>query len=237
MSARGSLGRILGASPWDAGGWWAWTYRATASSSSSRRRARACSCSAALVASRPPTRCCAGSSPTPRACPPTTSSSSTRAACAGHGTGASGSPYPLTASGASWYADVAVSGDAIVAAAATRHPLGVGMEAATLESGAVIDEAAFHASERAALDELDASRGGARARDAVGAQDRAPPRDRPHRLHRAVAARPVDPGRRRRHRPDRAQRARVRLRSGGRCASTTCRCPATARRPSARASR
>jgi hypothetical protein len=67
-------------------------------------------------------------------------------------------PYPLTASGASWYADVAVSGDAIVAAAATRHPLGVGMEAATLESGAVIDEAAFHASERAAIDELDASR-------------------------------------------------------------------------------
>ena len=66
--------------------------------------------------------------------------------------------YPLTASGASWYADVAVSGDAIVAAAATRHPLGVGMEAATLESGAVIDEAAFHASERAAIDELDASR-------------------------------------------------------------------------------
>ena len=67
-------------------------------------------------------------------------------------------PYPLTASGASWFADVAVLGDAIVAAAATRHPLGVGMEAATLESGAVIDEAAFHASERAAIDELDASR-------------------------------------------------------------------------------
>ncbi|KRE26167.1 4'-phosphopantetheinyl transferase superfamily protein [Agromyces sp. Soil535] len=67
-------------------------------------------------------------------------------------------PYPLTASGASWYADVAVSGDAIVAAAATRHPLGVGMEVATLDGGAVIDEAAFHSSELAALAELDASR-------------------------------------------------------------------------------
>lgn len=63
--------------------------------------------------------------------------------------------YPLTPSGASWYADVAVSGDAIVAAATTRHPLGIGMEAATLDVGDVIDEAAFHAGERAALDGLD----------------------------------------------------------------------------------
>jgi len=67
-------------------------------------------------------------------------------------------PYPLTPSGASWYADVAVSGDAIVAAAATRHPLGVGMEVATLDTGPVIDEAAFHSSELAALDELDPAR-------------------------------------------------------------------------------
>ena len=67
-------------------------------------------------------------------------------------------PYPLTATGASWYADVAVSGEATVAAVATRHPLGVGMEVATLDAGAVIDEAAFHASEREALDELDAAR-------------------------------------------------------------------------------
>lgn len=71
-----------------------------------------------------------------------------------------GVAYPLTPSGAPWYADVAVSGDAIVAAAATRHQLGVGIEAATLDSGEVIDEAAFHASERAALDELDAARRG-----------------------------------------------------------------------------
>lgn len=66
-----------------------------------------------------------------------------------------GIPYPLTASGASWFADIAVSGDATVAAVTTRHPLGVGMEVATLDSGDVIDEAAFHASERAALAELD----------------------------------------------------------------------------------
>ncbi|WP_136708721.1 hypothetical protein [Agromyces sp. H66] len=66
--------------------------------------------------------------------------------------------YPLTASGAPWYADVAVCGDAVVAAAATRHPLGIGMESATLDAGEAIDEAAFHADERRALDELDAAR-------------------------------------------------------------------------------
>lgn len=63
--------------------------------------------------------------------------------------------YPLTPSGAPWYADVAVFGDAVVGATATRHPVGVGIESAALESGAVIDEAAFHASERAALDRFD----------------------------------------------------------------------------------
>ncbi|WP_173922032.1 4'-phosphopantetheinyl transferase family protein [Agromyces sp. Marseille-P2726] len=66
--------------------------------------------------------------------------------------------YPLTPSGAPWYADVAVCGDAVLAAATTRHPLGVGMEPATLDPGVVIDEAAFHASERDALDELDPTR-------------------------------------------------------------------------------
>jgi len=66
--------------------------------------------------------------------------------------------YPLTVSGAPWFADVAVSGETIVAAAGTRHPLGVGVEPATLDSGAVIDEAAFHVSERTALDELDPAR-------------------------------------------------------------------------------
>lgn len=66
--------------------------------------------------------------------------------------------YPLTNSGAPWFADVAVSGESIVAAAGMRHPLGVGMEVATLEPGAVIDEAAFHPSERTALDELDPAR-------------------------------------------------------------------------------
>jgi 4'-phosphopantetheinyl transferase len=66
--------------------------------------------------------------------------------------------YPLTPSGAPWYADVAVCGDAVLAAATTRHPLGVGMEPATLDPGVVIDEAAFHAIEREALDELDPTR-------------------------------------------------------------------------------
>jgi 4'-phosphopantetheinyl transferase len=66
--------------------------------------------------------------------------------------------YPLTPSGAPWYADVAVAGDAVVAAATTRHPLGVGIEAASPDVGDVIDEAAFHASERAALDQLDPAR-------------------------------------------------------------------------------
>lgn len=72
--------------------------------------------------------------------------------------------YPLTPSGGAWYADVAVAGDAVVGAAATRHPIGVGIEAASLDTGAVIDEAAFHASERAALDRFDtATRAIARA--------------------------------------------------------------------------
>ncbi|HKH08708.1 MAG TPA: hypothetical protein VKA62_07120 [Agromyces sp.] len=66
--------------------------------------------------------------------------------------------YPTTPSGGAWYADVAVSGGAIVAAVGTRHPLGVAVEPATIDSGAVIDEAAFHPVERAALDSLDPAR-------------------------------------------------------------------------------
>ena len=66
--------------------------------------------------------------------------------------------YPLTTSGAPWYGDVAVRGDAVVAAAATRHPLGVGIESATIDAAGVIDEAAFHVSELEALDELDPAR-------------------------------------------------------------------------------
>ncbi len=65
--------------------------------------------------------------------------------------------YPLTPSGGSWFADVAVAGDAVVCAAATRHPIGVGIETVALDTGAVIDEAAFHATERAALDRFDAA--------------------------------------------------------------------------------
>ncbi|ANJ27554.1 hypothetical protein [Agromyces aureus] len=67
--------------------------------------------------------------------------------------------YPLTATGAPWFADVATDGDTIVAAAGTRHPLGVAVEAAAADPGDRIDEAAFHPFERAALAELDAERG------------------------------------------------------------------------------
>lgn len=63
--------------------------------------------------------------------------------------------YPTTPSGGTWYADVAVSGAVAVAAVGTRHPLGVGVEPVTIDSGAVIDDAAFHPLERAALDGLD----------------------------------------------------------------------------------
>lgn len=66
--------------------------------------------------------------------------------------------YPLTASGAPWFADVAVCGGVVVAASATRHPIGVGMEPVTHDVGELIDEAAFHPDERAALDGLDATR-------------------------------------------------------------------------------
>ncbi len=66
--------------------------------------------------------------------------------------------YPTTPSGRPWYADVAVSDGAIVAAVGTRHPLGVGIEPAALDSGRVIDEAAFHPLERDALDALDPAR-------------------------------------------------------------------------------
>ena len=79
-------------------------------------------------------------------------------------------PYPLTASGASWYADVAVSGDAIVAAATTRHPIGVGMEVATLDAGAVIDEAAFHASRIGFLDIVDTVRAVVETHEATGGE-------------------------------------------------------------------
>ncbi|MET4159701.1 4'-phosphopantetheinyl transferase superfamily protein [Agromyces sp. PvR057] len=62
--------------------------------------------------------------------------------------------YPLTASGGPWFADVAIDGDTIVAAAGTRHPLGVAVEPAAIDTGELIDEAAFHPSEREALRSL-----------------------------------------------------------------------------------
>ena len=66
--------------------------------------------------------------------------------------------YPLTASGGAWFADAAISGDAIVAAAGTRNPLGVGIESAVAGFDEVLDEAAFHTSELAALARLDPAR-------------------------------------------------------------------------------
>ena len=66
--------------------------------------------------------------------------------------------YPLTPSGGAWFADAAVSGDAIVAAAGTRRPVGVGIESAVAGFDEVIDEAAFHTSELAVLADLDPAR-------------------------------------------------------------------------------
>lgn len=71
-----------------------------------------------------------------------------------------GSPavtYPTTASGGRWYADAAVAGGVIVAAVATRRPLGVGVEPATGDADPLIDAAALHPEERARLAELDPS--------------------------------------------------------------------------------
>ncbi|MFF2370211.1 4'-phosphopantetheinyl transferase family protein [Agromyces sp. NPDC058110] len=69
--------------------------------------------------------------------------------------------YPLTPSGGPWFADVATHGDTIVAAAGTRHPLGVAVEPvvpADADPGERLDQAAFHPDERAALRDLDADR-------------------------------------------------------------------------------
>ncbi|MFF2275067.1 4'-phosphopantetheinyl transferase family protein [Agromyces sp. NPDC058126] len=62
--------------------------------------------------------------------------------------------YPTTPSGAPWFVDAGAAGELVVAAAATRRRVGVGVElvVAALEG---VDEAALHASERAALAELE----------------------------------------------------------------------------------
>ncbi|MGI9823281.1 hypothetical protein [Agromyces sp. Marseille-Q5079] len=64
--------------------------------------------------------------------------------------------YPLTPSGAPRYGDVAIEGDAIVAATGTRHPLGVAVEPAVLVVGEGIDEVALHPDERMVLRSLGA---------------------------------------------------------------------------------
>lgn len=66
--------------------------------------------------------------------------------------------YPMTPSGGAWFADAAVSGDAIVAAAGTKRRIGVGVETAVAAVDDVIEQAAFHVGELAALAELDPAR-------------------------------------------------------------------------------
>lgn len=71
-----------------------------------------------------------------------------------------GSPvvrYPTTPSGGSWFADAATDAGVVVAAVGTRHPLGVGVEAAASEPAPALDAAALHPEERERLDELDPS--------------------------------------------------------------------------------
>ena len=109
---------------------------ATVSSSSSRRRARACSCSAANVATPAADTVLRGLIAEVSGVPADDVELVHACGVCGARHGRVNVPYPLTATGASWYADVAVSGDTAVAAAATRHPLGVGMEVATLDAGA-----------------------------------------------------------------------------------------------------
>jgi len=78
--------------------------------------------------------------------------------------------YPLTASGAPWFADVAIDGDTIVAAAGTRHPLGVAVEPVSIDAGELIDEAAFHPSEREAIRSFDDGDRSARVRATLWAR-------------------------------------------------------------------
>ena len=69
-----------------------------------------------------------------------------------------GSPtvaYPTTAAGGRWYADAGIAGSVVVAAVGTRHPLGVGLEPATIASAPLVDEAALHPEERERLADLD----------------------------------------------------------------------------------
>ncbi|WP_400993692.1 hypothetical protein [Agromyces sp. GXQ0307] len=70
-----------------------------------------------------------------------------------------GSPavrYPTTPSGGPWFADAATGAGVVVAAVGMRHPVGVGVEAAT-DGAPILDAAALHPEERERLAELDAS--------------------------------------------------------------------------------
>ncbi|MFF2496168.1 4'-phosphopantetheinyl transferase family protein [Agromyces sp. NPDC058064] len=63
--------------------------------------------------------------------------------------------YPTTPSGAPWFVDAGAAGELVVAAAATRRRVGVGVELVSAAALEGVDEAALHASERAALAALD----------------------------------------------------------------------------------
>ncbi|MFB9642715.1 4'-phosphopantetheinyl transferase family protein [Agromyces lapidis] len=63
--------------------------------------------------------------------------------------------YPTTPSGAPWFVDAGAAGELVVAAAATRRRVGVGLELVSAAALEGVDEAALHASERAALAALD----------------------------------------------------------------------------------
>jgi hypothetical protein len=65
--------------------------------------------------------------------------------------------YPTTPSGARWFADAAVAGGVVVAAVGTRHPLGVGVEAALADVPPIVDEAALHPDERDRIEGFDAA--------------------------------------------------------------------------------
>lgn len=62
--------------------------------------------------------------------------------------------YPTTPSGGRWYVDGVCSGGVSLAAASMRRAIGVGLEPVSLTTVPEIDAAAFHPSERVALDAL-----------------------------------------------------------------------------------
>lgn len=63
--------------------------------------------------------------------------------------------YPATPSGGEWFGDAAVGHGGQLAAASLRHRVGVGLEAIVARPSQVLERAAFHPEELAALDALE----------------------------------------------------------------------------------